>query len=211
MNLRVGIMNRATKVAVHLVGSITFLVVCLVTLSHPILGQGDPAKVRMQEMNQRELQLRDLGKQHRKANDPKQVQALTAQVGQDFQRILILHNEIVRAVTAANNSLDYVFILAATTEIKKRASRLQSTLELQKPEPTEQNLQSQPEFNDAHIRDALIMLCKQIKSFVTNPIIESPGTVDTQQLAKARRDLENVVELSGAIKKGAERLSKIPK
>jgi hypothetical protein len=203
-------MNRAGKVAVHLVGSITFSVVCLVTLSHPILGQGDPAKVRMQEMNQRELQLRNLGKERRKVNDPKHAQAITAQVGQDFERILILHNEIVRAITA-NRKLDYGFIADATTEIKKRASRLQSNLELQKPEPTEQTQPRTPEFAGPQVKDALIMLCKQIRSFVTNPIIETPGTVDAQQLARARRDLEDVVELSGAIKKGAERLNKVPK
>jgi hypothetical protein len=210
MNVRFGIMNRLAKVAAHLIGSITVSVVCLATLSNPILGQGDPAKGRIQEMNQRELQLRDLGKERRKANDPKHAQALTAQVGQDFGRILILHNEIVRAITG-KRTLDYEFISDATTEIKKRATRLQSTLELHKPEPPEQSQERTPESTDAQLRDALIVLCKQIKSFVTNPIIETPGTVDVQQLAKARSDLESVVELSGAIRKGAERLSKIPK
>jgi hypothetical protein len=212
MNLKVGNMNRAAKVAAHLMGWVTLSVGCLALLSTPVVGQiaPDSAKVRMQEMDRRELQLRNVGGEHHKPIDPKRARALTAQVGQDFERILILHNEIVRSITA-NNAPDYQFILDATAEIKKRASRLQSTLELQKPEPTEQNLQSPPEFNDAHIRDALIMLCKQIKSFVTNPIIESPGTVDALALAKARRDLENVVELSGAIKKGAERLNKVPK
>jgi hypothetical protein len=212
MNLRVGIMNLAAKVAAHLVGWVTLSVGCLAVLSTPVVGQvaPDAAKVRMQEMDKRELQLRNVGDEHHKAIDPRRALALTAQVGQDFQRILILHNKIVRSITA-NSTPDYQFILTTTAEIKKRASRLQSTLELQKPEPTEQDLQSPPEFNDAHIGDALIMLCKQIKSFVTNPIIEIPGTVDAQQLARARRDLENVVALSGAIKKGAERLSKIPK
>jgi len=205
-------MNRAAKVASHLIGSTAFSVGCLVVLSAPVLGQiaPDAAKIRMQEMDRRELQLRNVGGEHHKPIDPKRARALTAQVGQDFQRILILHNEIVRSITA-NNAPDYQFILDATAEIKKRASRLQSTLELQKPEPAEQNPQSPTEFNDAHIKDALIMLCKRIKSFVTNPIIETPGTVDAQQLVRARRDLEDVVEISGAIKKGAERLNKVPK
>jgi len=40
---------------------------------------------------------------------------------------------------------------------------------------------------------------------VKNPIIETPGTVDAQQLEKARRDLHNVVQVSGDLKKRAEK------
>jgi len=205
-------MNHTARLAAHFMGWVTLSVGCLMVLSTPVAGQigPDTAKIRMQEMEKRELQLRNVGDEQHKPVDPRRARALTAQVGQDFERILILHNEIVRSIIA-NNTPDNHFILTATAEIKKRASRLQSTLDLQKPEPTKQNLQSPPEFNDAHMGEALIMLCKQIKSFVTNPIIETPGTVDAQLLAKARRDLENVVELSDTIKKTAERLNKIPK
>jgi hypothetical protein len=49
------------------------------------------------------------------------------------------------------------------------------------------------------------VLCKKIESFITNPIIEVPGTVDAKQLERARKDLESVVELSGDLKKRAER------
>ena len=41
-------------------------------------------------------------------------------------------------------------------------------------------------------KDELILLCQQIESFVRNPIIEKPGTVDAQQLGKARRDLQSM-------------------
>jgi len=54
-------------------------------------------------------------------------------------------------------------------------------------------------------KDELILLCKQIESFVRNPIIDKPGTVDAQQLGKARRDLQSIVELSDEIKKQADR------
>jgi hypothetical protein len=50
-------------------------------------------------------------------------------------------------------------------------------------------------------KDELILLCKQIESFVRNPIIEKPGTVDAQQLERARKDLQSVVEISDAIRK----------
>src|SRR5207249_4373935 len=71
-------------------------------------------------------------------NDPKRSQAIIDQVSEDFQRILTLHNEIVRAI-AANRSLSYQFISEATGEIRKRSARLQSSLKLQKPEAKAEN------------------------------------------------------------------------
>src|SRR5439155_8609369 len=99
---------------------------------------GDPAKAQMQEMNRRELQLDSLGEDKGHPNDPKRSQAMMAQVSEDFQRILTLHNAIVRAI-AANRTLSYQFISDATGEIRKRSARLQSSLKLQKPEPSTEN------------------------------------------------------------------------
>jgi hypothetical protein len=62
--------------------------------------------------------------------------------------------------------------------------------------------------DDAHMKDALVRMCKQIRSFVTNPVIENPTTVDANHLNNARRDLESLVQLSGHIKKEAAKLEK---
>lgn len=158
----------------------------------------------MQEMTRRELQLNSLGTDHRQPNDPKRSQAMMAQVSEDFERILTLHNEIVRAI-AANKSLTYQFISDAMGEIRKRSSRLQSSLKLQRLETTEENRAPAPGLEAMETKDELILICKQIESFIKNPIIETPGTVDAQQLDKARRDLESVVQLSGYIKKRADK------
>jgi hypothetical protein len=125
------------------------------------------------------------------------------QVNEDFQRLLALHNEIVRTILS-NNTPDYRSISTATGEIKKRASRLQSTLELRKPEGPgiEDEIRNR---QAAPTKEELILLCKKIQSFIKNPIIESPGTVDARELEKARRDLESVVEISAAIAKRAEK------
>jgi hypothetical protein len=178
---------------------------CSIVFSVPIAGQagGDPAKVQMQEMTRRELQLNSLGEDKRPPNDPKRSQAMMDQVSEDFQRILTLHNEIVRAITA-NRSLTYKFISDATGEIRKRAARLQSSLKLQKPGPITENRGT--DLNGMETKDELLLLCKQIESFVRNPIIEKPGTVDAQQLGKARKDLQSVVEISDALKKQADKM-----
>lgn len=181
-------------------------VVGLLAFSMSIAAQsvGDPAKAQMQEMTRREMQLNSLGEDKRRPSDPKRSQAMMEQVSEDFQRILTLHNEIVRAISA-NRSLGYQFISDATGEIRKRSARLQSSLKLPKPDPTAENRGAGTDLKVMETKDELILLCKQIESFVRNPIIEKPGTVDAQQLEKARKDLQSVVELSDAIKKQVDK------
>ena len=179
-------------------------IVCSIAFYTPVAGQsgGDPAKAQMEEMNRRELQLNNLGGDKGHSNDPKRSQAMMDQVSEDFQRILTRHNEIVRAL-ASNQPLSYQFISDATVEIRKRSARLQSSLKLEKPEPTTENRGTG--LKALEMKDELILLCRQIESFVRNPIIEKPGTVDSQQLGKARKDLQSIVELSDAIKKQADK------
>ena len=172
---------------------------CSIAFSAPVAGQsgGEPDNERMQVMDTRGIQLSGPAEYKGRPNDPK---AMRAQVSEDFQRILTLHNEIVRAI-AANRSLSYQFISDATGEIRKRSAKLQSSLKLQKPEPITANHQADTDLKVMQTKDELILLCKQIESFVRNPIIEKPGTVDAQQLERARKDLQSVVEISDAIRK----------
>ncbi len=176
---------------------------CSIVFSAPAAGQtvGDPAKARMQEMDRRELQLSRGAEDNGRPNDPKRSQAMMDQVSEDFQRILTLHNAIVRAIDA-KQSFNLQFISEAAGEIRKRSARLQSSLQLPKPEPNEEPA-ADPKVME--IKDGLILLCRQIENFVRNPIIETPGTVDAQQLRKARRDLQSVVEISDAIKKRVDK------
>lgn len=200
------------RVAAKLVG----LMAIAFSLATQILAQSprppsdvDPARARFEETNRREMQLRGMGGTPKKA-DPKELEAVVARIKQDFERILTLHNEIVHAIST-DKTLNHDFVSNAAAEIKKRASRLQTTLALDKLDASEQNQHRLKQLNDAQLKDALISLCKEIESFVTNPVIETPGTVDIQQLARARRDLEGVIELSDSINKSAERLKKSSK
>ena len=171
------------------------------------VGHTDPAKARFEETNRRELQLRNNGPTAKEAVDPKRVAAITAQVKEDFERILTLHNQVGHAISG-DQPLDYAFVSDATAEIKKRASRLQTTLALQRLDTDERDPQKPTSFKDAEVKAALVKLCRQIESFVQNPIIATPGTVDLQQLARARRDLQSVIDLGDHIRKAAERLKK---
>jgi hypothetical protein len=170
--------------------------------SPPPTNRVNTERARQQEMSQREYQLRNFGTEPSAPKDRRQVEALMAQTEEDFNRILTLHNEIARAL-ASKNDLDYQFVSDATAEIKKRASRVQSSLALGLSREEALELEKS---KDEPIKDSLIKLCNQIRSFVTNPSIENPNTINAEQMTKARRDLESLIQLSGRIKKDADQL-----
>ena len=172
----------------------------------PPVDRVNTERARQQEMSSREWQLRNFGTEPNAPKDRRQVEALMAQTAEDFDRILTLHNEIARALTS-NKDLDYHFVSDATAEIKKRASRVQSSLFLRlKPEEALE-LEKSAAPKDLPVKDELIKLCHQIRSFVTNPSIENPNTINADLMAKARKDLESLIQLSGQIKKDADKLS----
>jgi len=169
----------------------------------PIDKRNNADRMRQQDMSRREYDLRNFGTQPNGPKDDRQLKALMAQTEEDFTRILTLHNEIARALASKKN-LDYHFVSEATAEIKKRATRIQSTLVLHLS-PDDAPIK---EHSDTEMKDSLIKLCKEIRSFVTNPIIENPNTVDAIELPRARHDLESLIQLSGIIKKDADKLLK---
>jgi hypothetical protein len=175
----------------------------------PPIDRVNTDRIRQQEMSSREYQLRNFGKESNAPKDQRQLKALMAQTEEDFTRILTLHNEIARAITT-NDTLNYQFVSEATGEIKKRASRVQSSLALRLSAEEAAKFEKLDPKKDLPIKDELIRLCNQIRSFVTNPSIENPNTINAEQMTKARRDLEDLIQLSGKIKKDAEKLSKNP-
>ena len=176
---------------------LAFAIPCLAQLPPgPPASRTNPDRERQQDMNRREMLLRGYGLERATPDNRKEIKAMAEQIQQDFQHILILHNEIARAISGAKE-LDYDFVSDATGEIKKRASRLQTTLLLK---PDDQNGEKLRVPDDTQLKDLLIILCHQIKNFVTNPVIENPGTVSVEQLNKARGDLQSVIDLTSRIK-----------
>lgn len=165
----------------------------------------NPERARQQDMSKREWQLRNPGPPPEAPPDRRQLKALMAQTEEDFNRILTLHNKIGR-IASTDHVLDYNFVLEATAEIKKRARRLQNTLALRYSEEAKENPEKLEEISEPQIKDMLIKLCKEIRSFVTNPVIENPGTVHPEHLSTARRDLADVIRLSAEISNYADRL-----
>ena len=173
----------------------------------PVINKTNAVRARQQAESRREYQLRNFGRDGNANKDNRQLKALMEQTEEDFNRILTRHNEIAR-VLSTTKPFDYHFISDASAEINKRAHRLQSSLGLaQLPDET-QVTEKTDEIDDAHMKDAVIRMCQRIRSFVTNPVIENPNLVDAEHLSTARRDLESLIQLSGHIKKEADKLQK---
>jgi hypothetical protein len=189
-------------------GLVLILFGASVSAQHPVqpADTTNPDRIQAQEQNRREMELRNLGAQAEMSTDPRRVQHVAAEIEQDFQKLLVLHNGLARFLLD-KKPLDYGFVSDTSAEIRKRATHLQKILALTL---SDEELKQEPtaDFEDARIRDGVATLCNHIKAFVTNPVIENPATVDAEQLTKARRSLQAVIYFSASVKKSAERLKK---
>jgi hypothetical protein len=176
----------------------------------PVIERREADMVNQRETRDRESLRRRLVASSVKVTNPRYLQAVIAQVKEDFERIQVVRNEIVR-LTSGNNTLNYKFISDATGEIRKRSNRLKNNLALTDPEGEKKSQKNGGELDREQMKDALLMLCNRIESFVKSSIFETPGVLDVDGSAKASRDLENMIELSSNIKKSVQRLNNPPK
>jgi hypothetical protein len=142
--------------------------------------------------------------------DEKRIEAAVDQIKDDFRRIQIIRNEIVRNLLA-DRPLDFKFLSNRAGEVNKRADRLKTYLMQPVPEDEGKKQKSQIEFNNEQMKEVLVQLCHLIDSFVENPVLKTPGRVDVEQSTRAGGDLLSIIELSGSIKRSAEKLNKRPR
>ena len=138
---------------------------------------------------------------------------LFPQINEDFQRIQVIHNEMVRMVQA-DNSLNYDRLAELTGELKKRTNRLRSNLALPDSDDSEDIADKDPApiaLTDADVKKDVVSLHYVIVSFVTSPLFKNLGLLDANAVSKANRDLRNMVQLSDNIKRSVETLNKTAK
>jgi len=142
------------------------------------------------------------------AGTPKDSKTIMAEVNEDFDRIRAINND-VKTATSSNASLSYKSISDSAVEIKKRATRLKADL-TGLPKATAEEKHQKPGVppDEAQMRSLLSSLNGVMTSFLSNPVFSDMGTLDNQLALKARRDLEDMIELSEVVKKGAEKLGK---
>jgi hypothetical protein len=129
------------------------------------------------------------------------------QIREDYKQIQIVNNDLARSVSGAG-PLDFKYVAKAVSEIKSRAARLKENLMLPEDEKPLERSRLEVGATAPQVKSSLSVLDKLILDFVDNPIFEQARTVDVKQAAKARRNLEEIVEISEQIKKCSEKLKK---
>ena len=139
------------------------------------------------------------------SENKKHIEVAIGHIKEDFMRIQVLRNDIARNLVA-HKPLDYDLISRQATEINKRANELNTYMIAQVPDDKQQN--NSLEVASEEMIGSLVRLCQLIDSFTENPSLKNAGTVDAQEIekakvdkAKAAKDLKAIIELSESIKK----------
>src|SRR5262245_43281529 len=133
---------------------------------------------RERQQRIRELTLRALEKQQPvEKQDQRVIMALVEKVQEDFRRIQIVRNEMVRNLTA-NERLDYRFIEREVSEVNKRAQGLKERLFAPSPIEDPKDHEQRVEYTKELIKEALIKLCNLIYHFVDSPAFTNADVTD---------------------------------
>jgi hypothetical protein len=178
-------------------------------------GAGPPPNInpkleeRSRQASEARLRSAEMGTTE-EAENQKHIQTAIANMKQDFTRIQVLRNDIARNLVA-HKPLDYDLIGEQTTEINKRAHRLNVYMLARAPENKEAG--STADLKDEEMIGALVKLCKLIDSFTENPALKNAAMIDAKESEKAREDkakadgdLLAIIKLSESLQKKAENL-----
>ena len=176
------------------------VVVLLLGLATPLFGQfsGRNSGPAQREMQAREWALTHV---HDEVNKhfKKEQRSLFVQIREDFTRLQIINNEMMRTVFVKGN-VDLKLIAATTAEINKRAGRLSENLALPRLDDRAGNQKHDDAVKDKGLQAGLLALDSCIMSFTANPLFKQPKVVDAELALKARRDLDLIIQLSKHLK-----------
>ena len=202
-----------TTARVLLVGIATANILILSTsiqaqASLPRRGIDSAAAREMREARNRETALRSSAVPSRKSvNDPRRAQIIAERMSEDFRKLQLVRNEMVRALKA-EKPLDYKSVVDKTAEVHKRASRLKAMMTPETDIVPGKDQVTRGTLGTDEMKVALIDLCNDIITFIESPAFKTPGVSNVKEAAETRRTLQHIIDLSGGIRKSAEALSK---
>jgi hypothetical protein len=129
-----------------------------------------------------------------------------AQIQRDFARLQAVNWYLARAASRGG-ALDLKAVAKSASEVEKLARRLGDILMLPQPGVGAERRQAEAPAKDARLRPALAALVTLIEGAARNPIFKG-YVFDAALSAEARRGLDEIVELSGRIKRDSEQFSK---
>ena len=156
---------------------------------------------RQSEKLERDKMNREMKGGNRNPVNSKESQIIQSQIKEDLEGIQLSYNRILVGLQA-QKTLDKDYILDVNARVKKHAARLIKNLSF--PEPKKDETEEMPEETSGDLNELLLSLCKNIYSFLTNPVFDSPAVLDIEQARKAQADLNKITQLSSRIKENAE-------
>ena len=216
--------RRTTSAAERIPARVLFLTAFLLLVTHasaqaqtrrgehtphppPPTSNPDTRTTRHPSIRERQNIMLEMEKEAAKPPTPDQVELALAQIGADYERLQVINNRMMSAAMTSTTP-DYKNISETTEEIGKRAARLKGNLSLPKPIEEEKRPAYRRPEDAAQMKAALLELDRSIMTFVKSPLFKNPEVIDAQAGARARRDLEDIIELSRLISRDAERLGK---
>jgi hypothetical protein len=143
----------------------------------------------------------------RRPDEPAEPRLDLPQILEDFKLLQVVSHDLVQTSSTAE-ALDLKSVAKAASEIRKRAERLSANLVLPKPEKRDKRARPEAVSEAAELKRTLVTLDELIAGFAHNPVFRDVNIVDAELSAKARRDLDDIIELSGLLKKSCERMDK---
>lgn len=164
-------------------------------------------EMREGDLRERQFLLRSMRPDPAPAERPN-LRLAVAQIREDFVRLQVVNNDLARAVSKGG-ALDLKLVSKSAAEIKKLAGRLRDNLAL--PEPEGDGERPKGAAGPAQLGPALTALDGLILKFADDLASRGVYQSDAQRSAAARRRLEEIIALSGWVKKASEKLEKSPR
>lgn len=174
---------------------------------------GNPAEIERLERERLEREMRDRDLRERQfllrtmraepekpAPEPR---LAVAQIRADFVRLQVVNNELAKAA-AGGGALDLKFVARSASEMRKLAARLRDNLALPEAEGDGERAAPPPE----QLKPTLTALDRTVLKFAEDLSSWGVKQVDARAASRTRRELEEIIELSGRVKKYSEKMER---
>src|SRR5207248_3818666 len=115
-------------------------------------------------------------------------------------------NKNLVLTVSKTEKVEFKFVAKSASEINKRAERLQLNLALPETATSVPRPALQPISDSKQLKASITSLGWLIYWFKKNPIFREVKVIEQQSAAKARFDLEKIIELSLHVKKSSKQL-----
>lgn len=165
-----------------------------------VLGQAERGA---DDITVRSMNLRLVLERAHRPRTKERIQQAVEELQEDFTRLQVLNLEFVKSINTPK--LDYKFITKSAGEINKRADRLKNNLEL--PDPKGGKSIPATISTELDMKKSMLRLGKLIYSFTRNPFFKEASVVNDNAV-QARRELDEIIDVSKQIKVDSEKLKK---